>query len=213
MKKHEFGIVYFCPSAPGTKQIIPLISYSLCSNCINGIQEFDIRWLKIINTNRDTSYDVFYKTITDTAPIIAFAIPAFFLLWFLIYKNRIQSINWLGALLAISFAALIATVLKFLINRPRPFESYDFIEKLSGGGNPSFPSGHTTDAFALAMVLIMIRPRWYVVIPAFVWATLTAYSRMHLGVHYPSDVIAGALLGIITAGGCLLFYRRIFSQK
>jgi membrane-associated phospholipid phosphatase len=41
----------------------------------------------------------------------------------------------------------------------------------------------------------MAYPKWYVVVPSFVWASSVGYSRMHLGVHYPSDVLVGALVG------------------
>ena len=57
------------------------------------------------------------------------------------------------------------------------------------------PSGHTSSVFATATSLSMAYPKWYVVVPSFVWAGSVGYSRMHLGVHYPSDVIIGALVG------------------
>jgi undecaprenyl-diphosphatase len=60
-----------------------------------------------------------------------------------------------------------------------------------GGG--SFPSGHAAGSFAFAAFVAVRAPRWAA--PAFVWAALVACSRCVLGVHYPSDVLAGALLG------------------
>ena len=86
--------------------------------------------------------------------------------------------------------------MKYAINRPRPFESYPYeIEKLASAGSPSFPSGHTSEAFSTATSLSLAFPKWYVITPAFLWASAVGYSRMDLGVHYPSDVIMGAVVG------------------
>jgi membrane-associated phospholipid phosphatase len=71
-------------------------------------------------------------------------------------------------------------------------------------GSPSFPSGHTSDAFATATSLSIAFPKWYVIAPSFLWACSVGYSRMDLGVHYPSDVMAGAIIG---AGSAYLCYK------
>ena len=89
----------------------------------------------------------------------------------------------------------ISQGIKALIFIARPFITYQFIEKLSEGGGSSFPSGHTMEAFALATALTLLFPNKKVVIPAYIWATLVAYSRLALGVHYPTDVVAGMLIG------------------
>lgn len=89
----------------------------------------------------------------------------------------------------------ITTVLKYTVNRTRPFVTYPDIFKKSKGGSPSFPSGHTSGAFATATSLSLSYPKWYVITPLYVWACTVGYSRMDLGVHYPSDVLAGALIG------------------
>lgn len=68
----------------------------------------------------------------------------------------------------------------------------------------SMPSGHTSTAFATATSLSLAYPKWYVVAPSFVWAGAIGYSRMHLGVHYPSDVLAGAIVG---SGSAYLTYK------
>ncbi|KYP14010.1 phosphatase PAP2 family protein [Flavihumibacter sp. CACIAM 22H1] len=96
----------------------------------------------------------------------------------------------------------ITAAVKFSVNRSRPFQDYPSdIPKAGAGGSPSFPSGHTSQAFATATALYLEYPKWYVAVPAFGWASTVAYSRMYLGVHYPSDVLAGALVG---SGSALL---------
>jgi undecaprenyl-diphosphatase len=93
--------------------------------------------------------------------------------------------------------------MKYSINRTRPFITYPDIMKKSGAASPSFPSGHTSGAFATATSVSLAYPKWYVIVPMFSWAGAVGYSRMDLGVHYPSDVLAGALVG---AGSAWLTY-------
>lgn len=89
-------------------------------------------------------------------------------------------------------------VLKNLFMRPRP---YTVIEGLTILINPphgySFPSGHTSAAFCLAMILFFINKKASVV--AFLFAVMMGFSRMYTGVHYPTDVLGGAITGVISA--------------
>jgi undecaprenyl-diphosphatase len=102
-------------------------------------------------------------------------------------------------------AGIITTFLKYSIHRPRPFITYHYLEKVTSGGSPSFPSGHTTDAFSIATAVSLAYPKWYVIVPAYAWAGAVGYSRMDLGVHYPSDVLVAAIIG---AGTAFLWYKR-----
>jgi PAP2 superfamily len=91
---------------------------------------------------------------------------------------------------AFGATALTTTVLKETVRRPRPFEG--------GGSVHSFPSGHSSGAFAAA-TLIERNSGELAAIPAYSLAALTAYSRVDAARHYPSDVLAGAAIGILTA--------------
>lgn len=106
-------------------------------------------------------------------------------------------------------AAGILNIIKVLIVRPRPFTTYSFIQKLSNGGSSSFPSGHTSDAFAIATIVSLLFPKRVVIISMFIWATLVGYSRLDLGVHYPSDVLGGAAIG----AGSSLFFFYLYKRK
>lgn len=99
-------------------------------------------------------------------------------------------------------------IIKHLVNRPRPFITYPFIEKVTGENSPSFPSGHTSDAFTLAISLSFFFPKWYVITPSFLWAFAVGYSRMDLGVHYPSDILGSVIIAIISGAVCYYFLVR-----
>ena len=101
---------------------------------------------------------------------------------------------------------LVASLLKAAVDRPRPFERIPEADPLIGGiiGN-SFPSGHAATSAAGALVLSLVAPR---AAPYFaLLAGAIAFSRIYVGVHYPLDVLAGALLGFAVAGAVLAAVR------
>jgi len=106
-------------------------------------------------------------------------------------------------LLLLGITILITEAIKFAVGRPRPCDVLSSYRNLAGYGcdtqfDPSFPSGHASRAFAFA-AFIGLRFRWRAGSAATAFAVLVGLSRIYLGVHWPSDVIAGALLGIALA--------------
>ena len=88
---------------------------------------------------------------------------------------------------------------KHIIGRDRPFVKYPDKIHVYGApdaDSPSFPSGHTAAAFSLATSLSITYPKWYVIAPSAVWACGVGFARINQGVHYPSDVVAGAAIGV-----------------
>jgi len=162
-------------------------------------QNLDIEILRDINLNRNKQYDGFFKSVTNSATPLSVGTPVIMYgVGLLTNDSTVKSKSfYIGA--SLLTVTLLSTVLKYTINRPRPFVTYPEIEKLVGAGSPSFPSGHTSDAFALATSVSISYPKWYVIVPFYTWAGAVGYSRMHLGVHYPSDVLAGAVLGTFSA--------------
>jgi undecaprenyl-diphosphatase len=98
-------------------------------------------------------------------------------------------------LYSMATAAIFTYGTKWLVNRARPYETYADIIPYNKEIDPSFPSGHTSMAFNTAMNISMLSHQPWVKITAFTWASAIAYSRLYLGEHYPSDIIAGALIG------------------
>ena len=162
-------------------------------------QNIDINVLRDINLNRNKQLDGVFRGITNSAAHVAIGTPIVLYGIGILTKDSVTTSKSYYIGLTVLTATVLSTALKYSINRPRPFETYPDIEKLTSGGSPSFPSGHTSDAFALATSLTIAYPKWYVIAPSYAWAGAVGYSRMELGVHYPSDVLAGALVGVGSA--------------
>ena len=127
-------------------------------------------------------------------------------------KKRQEGSQWREAVpavlpwLGIPLAALAASVLKGLVVRARPAEVFQLFELRPSDIGRSFPSGHAAAAFALAGVLSGRWPKGHWVWWAF--AFLVALSRVALGMHWPSDVVAGALMGWVCVKFASLKSRR-----
>ena len=176
-------------------------------------QNVDIDILRNINHNRNTTLDPTFKTITNSVFPVAVGVPAVVTTLHLLNKDSAnkQRAIIIGGTVIISSA--ITGLLKYTIQRERPFVTYPDINHIKPEDSYSFPSGHTSTAFALATSVTIAYPKWYVATPAYLWASSAAYSRMHFGVHYPSDVIAGALIGSGSAWLCYQLNKRLLQRK
>jgi membrane-associated phospholipid phosphatase len=167
-------------------------------------QSWNYKALEEINIERNTSLDKPFILITNSASPMAFGVPA--ILYGVGLIKRDSEIKhkafYIGSTVIVS--SFISTVLKKIIKEQRPHSAYPDIQNITNSGSYSFPSGHTSDAFALATSVSAAYPKWYIIAPSFTWAAAVGYSRMHLGVHYPKDVIAGAITG---AGSAYLSYK------
>ena len=155
----------------------------------------DIEILRNIHLNRNQNSDSFFKVITHSDAPISLAIPSIIFTVGILKKDTNVKFKsyMIGGSLLVSTAFTVG--LKYGINRNRPFITYPEIQNIVPAKSPSFPSGHTSMAFSTATSLSIAFPKWYVIAPSFLWAGSVGYSRMHLGVHYPSDVLIGAIIG------------------
>ncbi len=164
-------------------------------NQITSAQNLDIRILRSINSPHPLPSDNIFQFISNSDVWLIVAIPTAMGATSLVKHDKTLFRNAEVVVAATVVNFCITSGLKYSINRARPFITYTDILKKSGGGSPSFPSGHTSGAFATATSISIAYPKWYVIVPMFGWAGAVGYSRMDLGVHYPSDVLAGAAIG------------------
>jgi undecaprenyl-diphosphatase len=167
-------------------------------------QNPDIDILKKINQDRNQNLDKPFNSISKSVYPLSFALPISLLGTGFIKKDKNLQRQGFTSLASLAISMGTTYSLKKIINRDRPYLTYPNIQPYYIENDPAFPSGHTTAAFSTATSLSLTFKKWYVVVPAYTWAGAVAYSRLHLGVHYPSDVLAGAAIG---AGSAWLCYK------
>ena len=168
------------------------------------LNNLENRILVNMSENRTVGMTNFMRSSSNSIEYVSLGVPSLIILKGIITKNKVVRQDGWYMVKTFTFSSVHTYLLKYSINRPRPFESNPKIIKAGKGGSPSFPSGHASEAFATATSLSLIYPKWYIIAPACAWAGIVGYSRMYLGVHYPSDVLAGAILG---SGSAWLMYK------
>ena len=172
---------------------------------MNTITQFDFSIINFIQENfRCDFLDAVMPVITSLGDVgFIWILISVILLFF----KKTRSLGF-QLLISIGFAYLIYQwVMKPIIARPRPFTQNPIVELLIKAPKDfSFPSGHTACGFSFVIILFLKKNKWW--LPAFVLASLIGFSRLYLYVHFFTDVICGALCGIIF--GAISFY---FSEK
>lgn len=124
-------------------------------------------------------------------------------------RNEISTVGW-KCLAALAISHLPVALLKNKFKRLRPYQSLPNVNiGIKPLADPSFPSGHTTAIFALVTPLLLNASLFpiFVVPLLIVVAISVGWSRMYLGLHYPSDVLAGGSIGIITSLAIQYFWH------
>ena len=151
--------------------------------------EFDRQFLMMINRGASDLQDIIWFVITQLGGFIAVPVITTAIVLLLVKRRRYYKAVLLAA--GVGGAALLNVILKLLFERSRP----DLWEQIVVETSPSFPSGHAMASCALAVSLIFVTwsTKWrnLVIIGALVYVVLVGYSRLYLGVHYLTDVIAG----------------------
>ena len=159
----------------------------------NKFKKFDDIFIELINKrmgNKYLDYIMYRVTNLGSAPFAAFVI--FTMMFF--GNNRFKNIG-VELFLALSISQVIVHSLKILLSRERP---YNILEQLNTFGidlkDYSFPSGHTAASFSLATTIALNIPKISIIV--YFLAIIVAISRIYLGVHYPTDVAAGIIIGL-----------------
>jgi undecaprenyl-diphosphatase len=149
--------------------------------------------------------------------------PVFFYWLYLVYNKT-------GAkklLILLGFFVLLIVLtdqtsnqIKHAVKRYRPTHNLEIQSKVHivneyRGGTYGFFSGHATNSFGVAMILFLLFDKKSIVFrySFFLWAALTAYSRMYLGVHYPSDIFVGMVVGLFWGYVVYQLIQYIFKKK
>ena len=177
-------------------------------------QNWDIDLLNKINP-QDPGSGYWHTTSNSANWLPAVGITTTFLTGTIQHNKKLQQESY-KALVNIAISTAVSQLLKISIQRTRPALAYPTIvyeAEPIGSATYSFPSGHTTLAFTYATTLTLQYKKWYVAVPAYLWAGSVGYSRMYLGKHYPTDVLAGAVLGTISTLLSDKLNKKLFKRK
>ena len=160
------------------------------------IHNKDSKLLKILNINLKCKVlDTIMVPITYLGSLTFMCL---FCLLMLLSKDKFVTLYAISCAAALIIGALCTQLIKKIVNRARPFLKINNLHiKKIGIDKYSFPSGHTCAAFSLAIMTRYFFPTFSMI--AISLSTLVGFSRMYLGVHYPTDVLIGMFLGIISS--------------
>lgn len=172
-------------------------------------------WL-MVKINRDWQLSFFDRIALILRESITWVPFYIFLLLFVTINFGKRAWWWSVTILAMAGLSDIISshIVKQIFDRPRPCRDEVMSQQVrllakTCGLNGSFTSSHATNHFALAMFLYMtlrFTSRWWGL--AFFWAGIISYVQVYVGVHYPSDVLGGALLGCLIGYGAASFFTR-----
>jgi len=177
------------------------LSLNLCSNQSVGqsIQQFDEQVLINLSQHRSPEKTSAMLFLSKKHLYGDIGVPAGLFLGGVLAGDQKMRQNALYVASSTAVSSGFSFLIKKLGKRRRPYVKNVNILPVYFAKGSSFPSGHTTASISTAMALSRAYPKWYVIGPSFLWAGSVSYSRMYLGVHYPTDVAAGALIGAGTA--------------
>lgn len=181
------------------------------------IQQWDRQLLMLINFDGSAAYDRFWMLYTNGLTWVPLAAVV---IWCLLRRGGWRHALLITLVLCLLFVIsdfVVASLIKPLVGRIRPSHDAQVMNLLSyvdnyHGGRFGFPSNHASNGFAVATMLALIFRRPLVIFSAFLWAIGSCYSRMYLGVHYPSDILTGAAIGALAAVGLWYAYRWVYNH-
>lgn len=176
----------------------------------------DIKLFRAINNYRTPFLDNFLNITDKSAFPVAIALPVTLFAYGRI-KDRTYDENT-GILLAFSEVTnlLATTGIKYIVKRSRPYISLTDVhyKNTSFTDKYSFPSGHTSTTFAVSTMLMLrypCSPQIYG--PVYLWSLIVAYGRSYWGMHYPTDLLGGAVIGTLSSVAVFSIRKEIINLK
>jgi undecaprenyl-diphosphatase len=171
----------------------------------------ELNTLRRINPNNPNN--AVWNNLSNTSKYISVGVPVGYFVAGLIHDDKALKQKAVYTAASILLNTASTTLLKNVVKRERPYNTYTGIFPDKIESDYAFPSGHTSSAFATATSLAIATKKWHVAVPAFAWSAGVGYSRIYLGQHYPSDVIMGALVGSSSAIICHWASKQLLKRK
>ena len=172
--------------------------------------EYDKELLLYLNGSGSDIYDVIWIYITN----ISSWIPLFVIFLLLVLKSYPKKEAWLIVAFIVSALLLnlvFTEIVKELVGRVRPNNDpaiNSMIHILKTPANYSFFSGHASSSFVVTtLVVLFLRRKFKLIYLSFLWPLLFCFSRIYVGVHYPSDIFAGIFVGLLFGFGFFRLYN------
>jgi undecaprenyl-diphosphatase len=163
----------------------------------NWLNNPDTNLFLSVNRNHSDYFDAFYALFTSMITWI----PFYLLVLFLVFRKYNQYGFWVLIALVIStiLSDQLSVLIKELVQRYRPSHEPALLGKvhlpIGAGGDYGFVSSHAANTFAFAFLMGSLSKNIRLFLLLIGWAIVTAYSRIYVGVHYPLDILGGAVLG------------------
>ena len=183
----------------------------LAANTLQAQSSSEVNTLRRINPDNPNS--AIWTSLSSTSKYISVGVPVGYFVAGLIHDNKDLKQKAAYTAAAILLNTATTTLLKNVVKRERPYNTYTGIFPDKIESDFAFPSGHTSSAFATATSLAITTKKWYIAVPALAWSAGVGYSRIYLGQHYPSDVIMGALVGSSSALICHWATKQLAKRK
>lgn len=193
------------------------VVFDVISDLLSVLVSWDIHAFLFVNKNLSNAlFDVVMPIVTTTKNWLPVFVSILGLMALRGYRTRTTGgVRLLSCSILLILSVAVADqlshrLLKETIQRPRPYEALADVRQLVGSGGGSFPSNHAMNSAIIAVILSTFFPRMRGI--AWAYAAIIGFSRVYCGVHYPSDVLGGYLIGFLWARLLLTVARQRWPQ-